>query len=262
MKTLAKRLFFVLALPVVLIAWWWFASANSESMYFPPLENILRLFPGVWFDGGLDSRIVTDGIPSVARLLGGFALAILIAIPLGTLIGLHPRVRAYCEPTLELFRAIPGPVLVPIISLFAGIGDGLKIIVILTGCLWPILLNTVEGVRAVDTVMTETTRSYRFSAWGRIRHLVIPAAMPQIFAGMRQGLSVGIILMVISEMFAASNGLGFTVVQFQRTFAIPEMWTGIIVLGVLGVILAQLFRLGEDWALRWYRGMRRANLDS
>lgn len=259
---IAKRLFYVLALPIALLLWWWFASAGSTSIYFPPLETILRVFPGIWFDGGLQSKIVTDGVPSVLRLLAGFAIAILIAIPLGTLIGLHPKVRAFCEPTLELFRAIPGPVLVPIISLFAGIGDNLKIIVILTGCLWPILLNTVEGVRAVDPVMTETTRSYHFTNFGRIWHLVLPAALPQIFAGMRQGLSVGIILMVISEMFAASNGLGFTVVQFQRTFAIPEMWTGIIVLGALGVVLAQVFRLVEDRMLRWYRGMRRASLDS
>ena len=259
---IAKRLFFVLALPLVLVLWWWFASANSQSTYFPPLQTILEIFPGTWFDGGMNAKIITDGVPSVLRLLGGFALAIAIALPLGTLIGMHPRVRAFCEPTLELFRAIPGPVLVPIISLFAGIGDSLKIVVILTGCLWPILLNTVEGVRAVDTVMTETTRSYHFTGWGRIRHLVLPAAMPQVFAGMRQGLSVGIILMVISEMFAASNGLGFTVVQFQRTFAIPEMWTGIIVLGVLGVVLAQAFRIVEDRVLRWYRGMRRANLDA
>ena len=109
---------------------------------------------------------------------------------------------------------------------------------IASGCVWPVLLNTVEGVRAVDPVMAETARSYGITGAARLRHLVLRSASPQIFAGLRQALSIGIILMVISEMFAASNGLGFTIVQFQRSFAIPDMWTGILVLGLLGFLLS------------------------
>ena len=91
-----------------------------------------------------------------------------------------------------------------------------------------------------------------------LRHLVLRGASPQIFAGARQSLSIGIILMVISEMFAASNGIGFTIVQFQRTFAIPQMWSGIILLGIIGVLLAFVFRAVEGRALRWYIGLRAA----
>jgi ABC-type nitrate/sulfonate/bicarbonate transport system permease component len=91
---------------------------------------------------------------------------------------------------------------------------------------------------------------------------VLPAASPQIVAGLRQGLSVAIILMVISELFAASNGLGFAIVQYQRSFAIPEMWAGMIVLGTLGVLLAALFRIVENRRLRWYHGLRRAQRSS
>jgi ABC-type nitrate/sulfonate/bicarbonate transport system permease component len=167
-------------------------------------------------------------------------------------------VRAFCEPVLEFLRAVPPPVLVPVIMLFAGIGDTMKIVVITSGCVWPVLLNTVEGVRAVDSVMVETARSYHIGGVGRLRHLVLPAASPQIVAGLRQALSIGIILMVISEMFAASNGLGFAIVQFQRSFAIPEMWSGVLLLGLLGFALSLLFRLAESRFLAWYHGLRRA----
>ena len=137
-----------------------------------------------------------------------------------------------------MFRAVPPPATVPLLVAVAGIDDLMKVLVIVFGCLWPILLNTVEGVRAVDPVLADTCRSYGIRGPGRVRSLVLRSASPQIMTGLRQALSVGIILMVISEMFAASNGIGFTVVQFQRTFAVPQMWTGIIVLGLLGVTLA------------------------
>lgn len=257
-----RSILFTVALPVVLLVTWWVVSYDSTNVYFPSLQRIVQAFPATWLEGGWESRLAVDGFASIWRLLVGFVGATVIAIGLGTLIGLLPRVRAYCEPTLELIRAVPAPVLVPIIGLFAGIGDTMKIIVVLFGCLWPILLNTVEGVRAVDSVMIDTAKSYRLSMSRRILTLIIPAASPQILAGMRQGLSVGIILMVISEMFAATNGLGFSVVQFQRNFALPEMWTGIIVLGLLGLIASTLFQIFESRSLRWYHGMRRAARDA
>jgi ABC-type nitrate/sulfonate/bicarbonate transport system permease component len=149
-------------------------------------------------------------------------------------------------------------VLVPIFILVAGIGTTMKVLVIVSGCLWPILLNTVEGVRARDEVLEDTCRAYRIGGTARLRHLVLRAASPQIVTGMRQALSIGIILMVISEMFAASSGLGFTIIQFQRGFAIPEMWSGILLLGLLGVGLSLAFRAVEHRVLGWYHGLRAA----
>jgi ABC-type nitrate/sulfonate/bicarbonate transport system permease component len=249
-----RRLAFALALPAVLFALWWWLSADSESFYFPPLSEILEALVQEWFG----PRLLDDVVPSLLRLLAGFALATVVAVTLGVLIGTYKRVRDFLEPVLEFFRAIPPPVLVPIFLLIFGIDDTFKVIVIAFGCMWPILLNTAEGVRAVDEVLSDTARTYRISGAARLRNLVLPAASPQIFAGLRQGLSVAIILMVISELFAASNGLGFAIVQSQRSFAIPEMWAGMLVLGLLGVLLALLFRLVENRQLAWYHGLRRA----
>jgi ABC-type nitrate/sulfonate/bicarbonate transport system permease component len=249
-----KRVAYVLGLPVVLFAAWYLLSAGSESFYAPPLSTILESFGKTWT---LD-RLGTDVVPSLLRLVAGYALAAVIGVAVGVTVGLNRRVRATVEPVLEFFRAIPPPVLVPVIMLFAGIGNGMKIIVIVFGCVWPVLLNTVEGVRAVDSVQIDTAKAYGISGPARLQRVILPAASPQIAAGLRQALSIAIILMVISEMFAASNGLGFTIVQFQRSFAIPEMWSGIILLGLLGFGLSLLFRLAEGRALRWYHGLRDA----
>ncbi|MGN9907344.1 ABC transporter permease [Phytohabitans sp. LJ34] len=254
MKRILTKVALWLALPVVLFAVWWFATANSQNFYVPPLSEILRTFPEVW----TWDRIRADVLPSLIRLAVGYTIAVLAGVSLGVLVGSSRPVRAVLEPVLEFFRAIPPPVLVPVIMLFAGIGDTMKVVVIAAGCVWPILLNTVEGVRAVDSVLADTCRSYGITGPSRIGHLVLRSASPQIAAGMRQALSIGIILMVISEMFAASNGLGFTIVQFQRSFAIPDMWSGILLLGLLGLALSVLFRLVESWSLRWYHGQRRA----
>jgi len=147
---------------------------------------------------------------------------------------------------------------VPILMLFAGIGDWEKILVIATGCIWPILLNTIEGVRAIDPLLRDAAAAYRLGPVARLRTLILRGASPQIAAGCRQALSIGLILMVIGEMFTSTNGLGFTTIEFQRSFAIPEMWTGIILLGVLGVVLALVFRIIENRVLAWYHGQRAA----
>jgi ABC-type nitrate/sulfonate/bicarbonate transport system permease component len=249
-----KRLLFAIALPAVLFAAWWFGTENSQNFYLPPLREILGRFGEVW----TGERLRTDVLPSVIRLAAGYAIAVLAGVSLGVLVGSDRTVRAVLEPVLEFFRAIPPPVLVPVIMLFAGIGDTMKVVVIAAGCVWPILLNTVEGVRAVDGILADTCRSYGIAGSARLRHLVLRSASPQIAAGARQALSIGIILMVISEMFAASNGLGFAIVQFQRGFAIPDMWSGILLLGLLGLVLSVLFRLAEGRALAWYHGQRRA----
>ena len=241
-----------LALPVLLAIIWWYASAGSTNFYAPPLKSIVDAFPDTWFG----DRMTIDVLPSLARLGLGYVAALVIGIAVGTAIGLRRTLRALLEPVLEFLRAIPPPVLVPVLMLFAGIGNGMKILVIVSGCVWPVLLNTVEGVRAIDGVLADTCRSYRIGGGLRMWHLVLRSASPQIMAGARQALSIGIILMVISEMFAANSGLGFSIVQFQRGFEIPEMWSGVLLLGLIGVLLSLLFRIVEHQVLAWYHGLR------
>src|SRR5690606_31467399 len=111
------------------------------------------------------------------------------------------------------------------------------------GAIWPILLNTVEGVKAADSVLDDSCRVYRIRGLARLRHFILPSASPQIIVGMRIGLSIGIVLMVISEMFAALDGLGSAIIYFQRSYEIPQMWSGVLMLGLFGFALSVLFRL-------------------
>ncbi len=258
MTAAVRRTAAMLGLPAVLVAVWWFASSGSTDVYRPPLSRILVAFRETWFG----RRLLDDVAPSLARLAVGYAVALAVGVGLGLVLGSSRPLRALTEPVLEFLRAIPPPVLVPIVMLVAGIGDLMKVLVIVSGCLWPVLLNTVEGVRAVDETLADTCRVYRVGGALRLRHLVLRAASPQIVTGARQALSIGIILMVISEMFAASSGLGFTVVQFQRGFAIPEMWSGVLLLGLLGVVLSLGFRVVEARVLGWYHGLRAAQRGS
>jgi ABC-type nitrate/sulfonate/bicarbonate transport system permease component len=249
--SVARRAIALLALPALLFALWWVLSDDSKNFYLPPLRTILATFGTTW-----PSRLTSDVLPSIARLVLGYAGAVVLGIGLGVPLGARPRLRALFEPALELFRAIPPPILVPVFMLLFGIGAPMKLLVIISGAVWPVLLNTVEGVRAVDEVLADTCRCYRITGARRLRVLVLRAASPQIVTGMRQALSIAIILMVISEMFASSSGLGFAIVDFQRGFSIPEMWSGILLLGLLGVALSLLFRLFEARALRWYHALR------
>ncbi len=251
---LPRRVAVALALPATLIAAWWIASADSQSFYFPPLQTILQTFGKL----GFSPQGLSDVGPSLWRLSVGYLAAAFLGIAIGIPVGASRNLRNVLEPVLEFLRAIPPPVLVPVLILFTGLGNEMKALVILFGCIWPVLLNTVAGVRALDEVLAETVRSYRIGRLARLWHFVLPGASPQIFTGLRQSLSIGIILMVISEMFAARDGIGFVLVQYQRTFAIPEMWSGIIMLGIIGIVLSLIFRAIEAWLLGWYHGLRQS----
>lgn len=252
LASFARRTFFALALPIVLVALWWVLTLESTNFFVPRPWPLLRTFVDTW----VGDRFATDVVPSMARFAVGVTLAIVLGIVFGTAIGTSTWVRKLTEPVLELFRAIPPPVLVPVLMIVLGVSNTMKVSVIAFGAVWPVLLNTVEGVRAVDSVLSETGRTYRIHGLARLRYLVLPSAGPQIMAGVRQALSVGLILMVISEMFASSSGLGFTIVQFQRSFDVDAMWSGIVLLGLIGVLLSALFHLTERRVLRWYHAQR------
>jgi ABC-type nitrate/sulfonate/bicarbonate transport system permease component len=250
--TILRRAVVELALPLALFAGLWVVSSSSSNFYFPPLAKVLDRFDALW----LGQRFAGDVLPSLGRLIGGYLIACLAGIVIGVPIGMSGPLRRAAEPVLEFFRAIPPPALIPVLVMLAGFGDTMKVAVIATGAIWPILLNTVQGVRSVDSVLDDTCSTYQIKGLSRLWHFVLPSASPQIIVGMRVGLSIGIILMVISEMFAATNGLGAAIIVFQRSFEIPEMWSGVLMLGLFGFVLSVLFGLFERWALKWYYGLR------
>jgi ABC-type nitrate/sulfonate/bicarbonate transport system permease component len=244
------------AIPALLLLAWGVASADSTTFYFPPLTDIFSTFKDTW----LFERVGSDVVPSLVRMGLGFGIAVVIAVAVGLLLGQSRRARRATSPIIEFLRAIPPPALLPFGILVWGIGTSMKVFIIAFVCLWPVLLNTLDGVAGVDPTLRETSRVYRISKWDRLFRVMLPAATPQIFAGMRTALSLALIMMVISEMVASTNGIGYFVLQSQRTFAIPEMWSGIFLLGILGYVLNAGFMLIERRVLRWHRGARASAL--
>jgi ABC-type nitrate/sulfonate/bicarbonate transport system permease component len=238
--------------PIALLAAWAVASADSESFYFPSLIDIFTTFRETW----LFARVPTDVLPSLGRLFGGYFIAVAAAVVIGVALGSSDTLRRLVDPVVHFLRAIPPPVLVPVGILVLGIGSGMKVALIAFVCFWPILLNTIDGVAGVDPSLRETARSFQIPPRERLFRVILPSAAPQIFAGARISLSLAIIMMVVSEMVASTNGIGYFVLQSQRVYEITEMWTGIFLLAILGYVFNTLFLLVERRALRWHRGAR------
>ena len=247
-----------LVVPAVVLLAWGLWSARAQNFFFPPLTDILASFRANW----LFARVPSDVVPSLERMLAGYALAVLGGVFLGVLIGSSRPVRWAAGPPLEFLRAIPPPVLIPFAILTFGIGPQFKVFVIAIGCVWPVLLNTIDGVRGIDPTLRETARVYRVSALSRLFWVVLPAASPRIFAGMRNAVALALILMVISELEASTNGIGFFILQSQRSFAIPDMWSGILLLGLLGFAFNAAFVALERRVLRWHRAAQASALET
>ena len=242
--------------PLALLVLWGVASAGSDTYYFPPLTEVLQTFMDTW----VFERVRSDVVPSLTRLALGYGIACVVAVAAGLALGLSRPLRRATDPIVQFLRAIPPPALLPFGILVLGVGNGMKVFIIAFVCLWPVLLNTIDGVAGVDPTLRETARVYDIGPVDRVLRVTLPAAAPQIFAGMRTALSLALILMVISEMVASTNGIGYFVLQAQRSFAIPEMWSGILLLGILGYVLNAVFLLVERRVLRWHRGSRASAL--
>ncbi|XVQ06946.1 ABC transporter permease [Spirillospora sp. CA-255316] len=243
------------SVPVVLVVLWWVLSGASRSLYYPPLSRILTRFHELW----LFERFTSDALPSVTNLAIGYLSAAIIGIGLGAAMGLTPWLRETVNPAVQFLRALPAVALLPLAIQLLGIGWSMKAGVIFFGALWPILLNTVDGVRSIDPLVNEMARSYRITRSQRVLRMVLPAAAPQIFVGLRASLSVAVILLLASELVGSTSGIGFFVLQAQRQFNITDMWAGMVLLGLLGYLLNLGLQAIERRVLSWHFDSRRKN---
>jgi ABC-type nitrate/sulfonate/bicarbonate transport system permease component len=244
-----------IAVPVALLVGWQAWTVHAQSQYFPRLSTILVEFRELW----LFSEFGTHVVPSLERILLGFGIAVVVGIALGIPLGLSRWGRLAAMPHIEFWRAIPPPALLPIsVLLLHSIGNVQKVVFIAFFCVFPILLNTIDGVRGIDPTLVDTARSYGIGGFARIRRIVLPAAMPQIAAGMRVSLALAVIIMVVAEYFSSTSGVGYVLLISKNTFQMAPMWAAIVLIGVLGYLLSLLFALAERHFLAWHRGWRAA----
>ncbi len=231
---------------IVAALWAW--TGSNESYAVAPMGDILEAFRATW----LFEHVGSDVVPSLVRMTLGYGAAILIGVTIGFGLGSSPVLDAIASPIVSFLRAIPAAALLPPAIVLFGIGGGTKVAVIAFVCCWPIMLNTSDGVRELDSTMLATARVYGIRGAERLRMVVLPAIAPRVFAGMRTSLAIAILLLVTSEMIASTNGIGYFVFQAQQQFAVDDMWAGVLLLGLLGFALNMAFGAVERRVLRWH----------
>jgi sulfonate transport system permease protein len=193
---------------------------------------------------------------SLEHLLAGYAIAAVAGIALGAALWSLRYAREATAPYMYFLYVLPAPVLVPAAMTLFGIGFTMKVVLIAFAALWPTLLNTLDGMRGVDAVKIDTSKVLGLSRPRNVLQVVLPAAAPQIVAGLRNSLQVAIILMVVSEWEASTDGIGYYIVSAQQNFDYVGMWSGIIVLAIIGTVANLLFVVAENRALHWHYGAR------
>lgn len=235
---------------MILATWQVVAVAVDDPVNWPTFTAVLGRFIDLWLAN--PTAWIESLAPSLGRILAGWSIAIAVGVATGILIGSSLTARETLDPLIAFLRSIPPPVLIPLFILLLGIGDGMKVALIAFGVVWPILLNTADGVRSVEPGHREAARAFRIGRRDLLARIVLPSAAPRIFAGLRVSLSIAVILMVISEMTATTSGLGFELVQAQRSFRTLDVWATIMMIGLLGALLNAALAIAERRVLRWH----------
>jgi ABC-type nitrate/sulfonate/bicarbonate transport system permease component len=250
-----------LVFAVCVLLWQWLAT-SAASVFFPSPTTIARTARGLWLDGPADrlflgSGVADDVLPSVGRLLGGWAVAGVVGVVVGITLGLVPVLADYASALLAFLRAVPPVMLVPVFLVMFHIGTSMQVATIAFGSVWPVLLNSVDGARSVDPTKMATARAFRIGRPRWIISVVVPTASPKIFAGLRISLGFALILMVVSELVGSTDGLGYRIASAEQTFNYPAMWAGTVLISLVGYALNRLLVTVENRALSWHRGSMR-----
>ncbi|MFC5831729.1 ABC transporter permease [Nonomuraea insulae] len=244
---------------VVLVLAWEVATRVAGSPFFPSPSTIVTRMHAMWFSGPPSTLFLTDAatgniLPSLGRMALGFAGGAAGGVVLGLAVGLSARVYDYLDGVLQFLRAIPPPALVTVFLVVFGFGLGMQLAFIMFSIVWPVLLNTADGARSVEPLHLQTCQAFRLSRAERLFRVILPSALPKMFAGLRLALSLSLIVMVFSELLpGTTNGIGFQLTEAYSTFDLPAMWGGIVLLGVLGYLLNELFLVVERRVLAWHR---------
>jgi ABC-type nitrate/sulfonate/bicarbonate transport system permease component len=240
------------------------AVTGEYDLYFPPPSTIARRMYELWLSGPgahafLTAEATGNVIPSILRMLAGWGIAAVLGITLGLLLGRSQRALDYVDPLIQFFRTVPPPALIPVFIVVFKIGTGMRLAVIVFGVVWPILLNSIEGARSVEPLRLDLARVFNVRLTRRLTRIILPATAPKIFAGLRVSLSLSIILMVISEMVGATDGIGLTLFNAKDSFLLPDMWAVIVLLGSLGYAFNTALLWVERHFLAWHRGERQVD---
>jgi NitT/TauT family transport system permease protein len=218
-----------------------------EKTFLPPFSDVVR----AWWNLLTSGELWRHFEASILRSLFGFLLALVVAIPLGLVIGWYPLARDLFTPILELFRNTAALALLPVFILILGIGEVSKIAIVLFACTWPVLLNTISAVKNVDPLLIKSARSMNISSFKLFYKVILPASVPTIFTGIRMAGTGAILVLIAAEMVGAKAGLGYFITYSQYNFLIAEMYAGILTISLLGLLINYGLSGAERYFSRW-----------
>ena len=218
-----------------------------DEVFLPPLSTVLGSLTDLITSGQLADHLGA----SLSRALVGFSIALLVAIPLGVAIGWYRPVAEVLNPILELFRNTAALALLPVFVLILGIGETSKIALVVYASTFPILLNTISGVRTVDPLLVKSARSLGLPSYRLFQKVILPAAVPTIFTGIRMAAASSVLVLIAAEMVGAKAGLGYLITASQLNFQIPAMYAGIIAISLVGLAFNGVLVAIERRLSRW-----------
>jgi NitT/TauT family transport system permease protein len=246
---------FAVAFPTVLLAFWHFATVNKPASLIPPPYDVWLELKDLAFGGINDDAysgtLLVHLLASVSRVYGGFALALIVALPLGMLIGRVTLIRQLVDPTIQILRPVPVTAWLPLSMIIFGLGPRSAFFLVFLGAFYPILLNTIFGVRSVEPRLFEAASMLGCTGPAQFFRVVLPAALPSIFTGMRLGLGFAWVVIVVGEMTGVQTGLGAIIMEARQLSRTEIVISGMIVIGVFGFLSDQLVMLIGKRLLAW-----------
>ncbi len=218
-----------------------------DEVFLPPFCTVAQAFADLVASGEMWTHVSA----SLSRSVSGFAIALAIAVPLGIAIAWYKPVADLLNPILELFRNTAALALLPVFVLILGIGETSKVALVVYASTFPILLNTITGVRTVDPLLVKSATSLGLSPLRLFQKVILPAAIPSIFTGLRMAAASSILVLLAAEMVGARAGLGYLITAAQQNFQIPNMYAGILAISLLGLSFNGLLVALERRFSRW-----------
>ena len=239
--------------PLLLLALWELLVRVRmlDARFFPAPSSIVGTFYTLGFVAPWQSSLPSHVLTSLSRAAVGFALGAIPAIGLGVVMGLVPLIRAALQPLIGALFPIPKVAILPLVMLIFGLGEQSKWAIIAIGVFFQVLISTAAGVANIDRIYLDVGRNFGAGRLQTYRTIALPGALPLIFAGLRLGWGVALLLLVTAEMVSSKSGLGYLIWQSWQTFSVEEMYVGLVTIAALGILSFWLLDALESWLLPW-----------
>lgn len=248
---IAKNILMGLLLPIVIVILWYLVTTfgSLPSSILPSLQLVGNAFSQMTSSGQLQGDLMI----SLGRVVKGFLASALVGVVLGSLMGMFSTARRLLLPTVTVIRQIPMVAWIPLIILWAGIGEGSKVIIIMVAAVFPVLVNTLSGIGGTPAGYVEVARLYKLNKWKTFTKVYLPHALPQILVGLKLGLGVSWMAVVASELIAASSGIGYRMNEARSLMKSDKVIVCMIVIGLIGIIMDKLISVLFDLFTPWAR---------